>query len=392
MRIMVTGGGTGGHTSPAAAVVEELRRRDPGLELRWVGRRGGIEERVCSRLEIPFRAIAVAGWPRRNRARQAWVGAVLALGMVQSWLLLRRFQPQVVFGVGGYVSLPLGYVAQRMGIPVVVHEQNRLLGMANRVLAPRAAQILLSYPDTAGSYPAERSKAVGNPVRPAFAHPPASDAARAALGLDPSVPVVLVIGGSQGARTLNSAVSEALSRLAEGEMQLIWMTGPGDAAAARVKADQASVRVHVHPFIDDIVTAYSAADLVVARSGASTTAELATLGKPAVLVPYPHAAENHQEQNARALEAGGAAVVLLDRECSGERLLHAVRDLLSDGERLAAMGKAAALFARPEAADRIADCLLTLVFEDPEVVAVTPGWEATQPQQTERSSVAEGDE
>lgn len=365
MRIMVTGGGTGGHASPAVAVIEELRRRDPGLDLRWVGRRGGIEERICARLELPFRSVSVAGWPRRGRLRQLRVGVILAFGLLQSWLLLRRFQPQVVFGVGGYVSLPLGYAAQRMGIPVVLHEQNRLLGMANRVLAPRAAQILLSYPDTVGSYPKDRARVVGNPVRPAFTAPPATADARATMGLDADAPVVLAVGGSQGARTLNTALSEALSQVGEGEFQLIWMTGPDDAAAARVRADQAPIRVQVHPFIDDMATACAAADLIVARSGASTTAEIAALGKPSVLVPYPHAAENHQEENARVLEQAGAAEVLLDADCTGERLLARVRALLSDPDRLARMGKAASGFGRPEAADRIAESILALVFEGP---------------------------
>lgn len=382
---MVTGGGTGGHTSPAVAVIEELRRRDPGLDLRWVGRRGGIEERICARLDIPFRGVSVAGWPRRGRIRQLAVGGILAVGLVQSWLLLRRFQPQVVFGVGGYVSLPLGYAAARMGIPVVLHEQNRLLGMANRVLAPRAAQILLSYPDTVGPYPKDRAAVVGNPVRPAFTTPPSTADARAAMGLDADMPVVLVVGGSQGARTLNTAVAETLSQVSEGELQLVWMTGPNDAAAARIRAEQAPIRVQVHPFIDDMVTACAAADLIVARSGASTTAEIAVLGKPSLLVPYPHAAENHQEENARVLEKAGAAEVLLDGDCTGERLLARVRAILSDPDRRAQMGKAALAFGRPEAADRIAETILSLVFEAPRNAAALEADDADKADETKGS-------
>lgn len=363
MRIMITGGGTGGHTSPAVAVVEELQRRDPLLTVQWVGRRNGIEERVCRRLSLPFRPVPVEGWPRRRSPRKLWVAAKLAVSVVQCLLYIRKFRPQVVFGVGGYVSLPLGLAAQRLGVPTVLHEQNRLLGMANRMLAPKSARLLLSYADTVGDYPKDRARVVGNPVRKGFTEPPTKDAARERLGLDPAVPVVLVCGGSQGAHTLNEAVRAALPQLAANELQLIWMAGATDAPMARAAAQSCPARVDVFPFIDDMVTACAAADLVVSRSGASTTAELACLGKPAILVPYPHATDNHQEQNARAFEETGAAILLKDADCTGERLLATVRPLLAEPARLRSMADAAHALARPGAAETIVEDLLSLVFE-----------------------------
>jgi len=363
MRIMITGGGTGGHTSPAVAILEELQKRDARLVVQWVGRRRGIERLVCERVGVPFRSVPVEGWPRKRSIRQGWVLGTLALGIVRSMLYIARFRPQVVIGVGGYVSLPLCYAAQRMGVPTVLHEQNKRLGMANRLLAPRATHLFLSYPDTLGDYPRDRSSVVGNPVRGGFANPPMALDARSRLGLDPGIPVVLVSGGSQGARSLNRAMMDALPHFGADEVQFLWMTGKADAVEARVVAGSAAVRVEVFSFIDDMVAACAASDLIVGRAGASSTAEIAVLGKPSILVPYPHATDNHQEQNARAFEEVGGAVVLLDEDCTGERLLDEIRGLVRDGARLEGMGKAVSGLAKPGAADAIAEAILVLAFE-----------------------------
>ena len=363
MRVMITGGGTGGHTSPAVAIIEDLRKRDPRLMVQWVGCSGGIEERVAERIEVPFRSVLAEGWPRTMSLGRLRVGAKLAIGVAQAILRITRFRPQVVIGVGGYVSLPLGYAAQRMGVPTVLHEQNKRLGMANRLLAPRAARIFLSYPDTLGDYPRDRASVVGNPVRAGFARPPDRAPARDALGLDASTPVVLICGGSQGARTLNEATREAIAQFKSGEVQILWMTGNADAATARAAAEAAPIAAQVFSFIDDMVTACAAADLIVGRAGASSTAEIAMMGKPSILVPYPHATDNHQEANARAFDEAGAAVLLLDDACTGATLVRLLRDLLGDDERLAAMGQAARSLARPGAAEAIGEEVLTLAFE-----------------------------
>lgn len=362
MRIMITGGGTGGHTSPAVAIIEELHKRDPRLIVQWVGCKGRIEEHVSRRLGIPFRSVPVEGWPRTRRVRKVWTLAKLALSIVQSAVYIKRFRPQVIVGVGGFASLPLCYAAQRLGVPTIMHEQNKRLGMANRLLAPRAARLLLSYPDTLGDYPEKTSRVVGNPVRAGFAHPPSKEAACEKLDLDASIPVVLVSGGSQGAHTLNAAMLEAVRQFSQGEVQFVWMTGNSDVAAARTAAEGAPVRVDVSPFIDDMVTACAAADVIVGRAGASSTAEIAMLGKPSLLIPYPHATDNHQEQNARAFEKAGAAVVMLDHECSGETLTAQIRSLIADPARLCAMGRAASTLARPGAAEAIVEEILVLAF------------------------------
>lgn len=362
MRIMITGGGTGGHTSPALAVFEELNRRDPQLRTQWVGCRGKIEERVCKQRAIPFRALPIAGWPRKRGLRQLWVGARLGLSLLRAVLLIRSFKPQVVFGVGGYVSLPLMMAAQRLGIPTVIHEQNRRLGMANQMLAAKASRIYLSFPDTKGSFPADRSAFVGNPVRPEFMMPPSREEACATFQLDPSQPVVLVCGGSQGARQINEAVEARLDDWMAQGIQVIWAAGHSDIEGLRKRCAGTEGTLRLHAFLDDMVSACVAADLVVGRSGASTTAELAVLGKPCILVPYPLATDNHQAQNAAAFEEAGAGRVIADADCTGDTLYEAVAEMLADGVDLARMGQAARSLARPVAADAISEGIMMLVF------------------------------
>jgi UDP-N-acetylglucosamine--N-acetylmuramyl-(pentapeptide) pyrophosphoryl-undecaprenol N-acetylglucosamine transferase len=364
MRIMLTGGGTGGHVFPTLAIIEELQKRDMQLILQWVGRAGGLEQRVCERLSIPFRSLPVEGWPRARELRKGWVALKIAYCVARSFPYLKTFQPQVVLGVGGYVSLPLVWAAQRLGLPTIVHEQNKRLGMANQVLAASASRILLSYPDTLGDFPHETARVVGNPVRAGFSSPPDKKSACATLGLDEGVPVVLVCGGSQGARTLNTALAIALTQFQPREVQFIWIAGHAEAGGARRAAQSGPVRTEVFSFTEDMVTLFAAADLVVCRSGASTMAELAVMGKPSVLVPYPHAADRHQEQNARAFEEKGAAVVMDDAECSGERLVGVIRDLLGSPERRLIMGRAAAALGRSGAAEAIVDEVFSLAFEE----------------------------
>ena len=362
MRIMITGGGTGGHTSPALAVIEELRRRDSQLLLQWVGCKGKQEESICVRNAIPFRSLPVSGWPRRFSLRRAWVGIKLLYSFFRASLYIRAFQPQLVFGVGGYVSLPLMWTAQRLGVPTVIHEQNKTLGMANRMLVQKADRIYLSYNETLGNYPEDKAIVVGNPVRSGFINPPEKKAAREALGLSTDLPTVLVSGGSQGAHTINVALMEALTDIPKDAIQVIWMTGKNDFSAVRTHALEVATDVRVFPYIDDMPQAFAAADLIISRAGASSTAEIAAMGKPSILIPYPHATDNHQEQNARAFEAKGAAVCLLDKELSGAFLKSVILGVIQETERLDSMGQAARTFAKPVAAETIVEDLMQLVF------------------------------
>ena len=189
--------------------------------VQWVGRKGAIEERVSHQMGVPFRHVPIEGWPRHKTLRRGWVAAKLAVSLGRCLIYLKRFEPQLVVGVGGYVSLPLCYAAQKLGIPTILHEQNKRLGMANQLLASRASRLLLSYPDTLGSYPASKALVVGNPVRAGFLKPPSKKEAQRSLGLDPNIPVILITGGSQGAHTINAAIAEVVGALNPGEAQFI---------------------------------------------------------------------------------------------------------------------------------------------------------------------------
>ncbi len=362
MRLMITGGGTAGHTSPAVAIFEELQKRDPALEVQWVGRRGSIEETVATKLGIPFRGVAVRGWPRAGIVGRVTALARLAFGGVQAWIHLRRFRPQAVLGVGGYVSVPLVWVAQKTGVPTLLHEQNTHLGMANRLLGKDASRLLLSFPNTTGNFPKDRALVVGNPVRAGFIAPLDRESALRKMNLDPGIPLVLVVGGSQGARTLNEAMAGMLDQFGPRDAQFLWMTGKTGLDAARAAAANATATVQPAAFIDDMATACAAATLIVSRAGASSTAEIAALGKPSILVPFPHATDNHQETNARAFEAAGAAIVLLDSECTADQLAREIRNLLSSRDRLRTMGQAARSLARPAAVESIVEAVFAAAF------------------------------
>ena len=363
MRVMITGGGTGGHTSPAVAIVEEMRRRDPQLIVQWIGRRGGIEERISKARNIPFRSLPVEGWPRTKKLRRAWVALKLLHSGLRAALYLWKFRPQVIVGVGGYVSLPLAWVAQRLSVPVVIHEQNRQFGLANRLLAPKATIVFASFDDAHPPCPPERVRIVGNPIRSAFANPPSKEAARESIGLDRHVPVVLIFGGSQGARTINEAVSDMLSQGRLKDIQLIWMTGTPYFRQAERSITESPTPVKLFRFIDDMVTATAAADLIVSRAGASTAAEIALMGKASILIPYPHATDNHQEKNARTFQDAGAAILLPDSECNGNSLAKNIDQLLRNTAKREMMATAAEQLAKPLASESIVEAIFTMVFE-----------------------------
>ena len=361
-KMIVAGGGTGGHLFPGIAIAEEFLGRDPANRVLFVGTERGLEKRVLSQMGYTLETLDVEGVKGRGLAQKFGALAKIPRSLAQSRRILRQFGPDIVIGVGGYVSLPLLWAAQRFGTPTVLHEQNKRLGMANRMLADKANRIYLGFPDTLGEYPRERARVVGNPVRAGFLDPPGRAEARQRLELDPDCPVILITGGSQGAGSINRAVNEALPAFAADEAQFLWMTGADGAAAARECAAAVAASVRVFHFIEDMPTACAAADVIVGRAGASTTAEIAVLGKPSILIPYPHATDNHQEENARAFADAGAAVLILDSECSGNRLAEAIRGLLADPDARARMAGAARALAHPNAAEALVDDLFDLIF------------------------------
>lgn len=351
---LVAGGYTGGHIQCALAIAAALERA--GTTCVLGGAEGGLEVTAAASAGHPIETVWIGALDRavsaRGLARKLRFLVQLAVSRHQARRVLLRVEPDVVVGVGGYPSAPFVLAAQSLGIPTLIHEANSLPGLANRFLGRRASVVCLGDGGAASYFPGGRSVVTGNPVRPGLAAVPAA-AARARLGLRAEGKTLLVTGGSLGSPALNRWMRAAGPRLAQAGVQVVWQCGRAHSAAL-AGATPAPVA-----FLDDMAAAYGAADLVVASAGALTLAELAGLGKPAVLVPSPDVTEDHQAQNARALAARGVPVCGPDEVDA--RLLNLVLGLLADDERRRAAGTALASSARTGAAERIAEEALKLV-------------------------------
>jgi len=358
-RIMVAGGGTGGHLFPGLAVVGELRRRVPDLEVRFVGTARGIEARILpergERLDI-LRVTPLKG--QGVGARLKSFGRIPG-AMREAGALMRDFDPDLVLGVGGYASGPVLLAASLSGRPAAVLEQNAHVGMTNRVLARFVDRAYISFEETATVFGKSKSVMTGNPVRYEFV-----EHARLALadpeGFEARARNILVLGGSQGAKKLNEEVPHALARLGrlpEGA-RIIHQTGQSMRDDVEATYRDLGLEAEVVTFIDDMARAYSNASLVVARAGATTLAELCAIGRPSILIPYPFAADDHQARNAEALERLGAAVCIRESNLDREALGGLTEELLVDESRRRAMSKAARDHGRPDAAAAIVDDML----------------------------------
>ena len=351
-RLLIAGGGTGGHLFPGVAVAEELRARDTGAEIRFVGTQRGIEARVLPELGWPLELIEVSGLKTVGM-----LGALRGLlrlprALWQARRILRRFRPDAVLGVGGYASGPVVLAARFAGIPTAICEQNSIPGLTNRWLGKLVRTVFLSFDDSRRFFRAKKIVMSGNPVRPVMAQKLLAAASR---GAGDGTVHVLVVGGSQGAIAVNELASRALIALAkEVPLTIVHQTGAKhlDATAARYR--DAHVDADCRAFIQDMAGAYERADLIIGRAGATTVAELAIAGKPAVLIPFPFAADNHQELNAREMAARGAALMFRQADLTDARLAEALRPLLTDRTTRATMASAMKALAKPDAAGTIA--------------------------------------
>jgi UDP-N-acetylglucosamine--N-acetylmuramyl-(pentapeptide) pyrophosphoryl-undecaprenol N-acetylglucosamine transferase len=365
-RVIVAGGGTGGHLFPGIAVVEELRRRAPDVEVTFVGTQKGIEARVLPERGERLELIDVAPLKGRTTAELMRSLMMLPGACSQAFGLIGACRPELVIGVGGYASGPMLLAAAARGVPTAILEQNAHVGLTNRLLAPMVGRAYVAWDEAAEQIGRRRAKLFGNPVRRAFV-----DAARAALsdpsGFEARSRKILVLGGSQGARALNENVPAALAELglAERGLEVVHQTGAAMRDAVEARYREAGVPCEVVSFIDDMAKAYATASLVIARAGATTLAELCAVGRPCVLVPYPHAADDHQARNAEALARAGAAVCIRESALTPERLRDEVRALLDDAGRRARMAEAARTHGRPDAAAAIVDDLLAWIGGEP---------------------------
>lgn len=382
LRVIIAGGWTGGHLFTALAIAEALRRRAPGVEVRLGGARGGMEIALGRGAGLPVETVWLDGVARGSSARAAIRNAALplklAVALMQARGILARVRPHVVVGVGAYVSFPIVAMAEWLGVPALLHEANAVPGLANGLLARGADVVCLGLAEAAPPFTralergwigrgrgrgraAGRVVHTGTPVRPevAGARGVAAADARARLGLDPSRQTVLVMGGSLGSAALNAwMLAEGWKLVMPGARQILWQCGRAHFAACRFGLGQV-VGVHLVPFLDDMQAAYAAADLVVAGAGAGTLAELAELGKPAIIVPDHGVSEDHQARNAEPLGRAGVPV-WSDADPLGEALTVRVRTLADHPAGLAAVGAALARLARPRAAEAIAEEIVAL--------------------------------
>ena len=354
-RVMLATGGTGGHIFPALAVAAELKAQHPGVEVLFVGGEG-LEGKLARQAGLEFVGLPVRGVLGRGVKGLAALGR-MGVSLAQAVNVVRRFKPQVAAGFGGYASVCPVMAAWILRVPTAIHEQNSVPGATNRLLGRLAKRIMVTYPAPVNAFAPGKVLFTGNPVRPEiaalFAEKPSHEGKRN----------ILVLGGSQGARAVNRIVAEAWPGLAQTGAALWHQTGEADFDATRaLYGEQTNVRVA--PFITDMAEAYSWADLVVARSGASTLAEITCAGLPCVLIPFPFATHDHQTVNAASLAGGHAAVVLPEKDLNAQLLTETVSALLADPVKLADMGRAARTLAKPHAARMIAEELTRLAASD----------------------------
>ncbi len=373
MRILLSGGGTGGHIYPALAVAHELRERYDA-ELLYLGDLNGLETRLVPAAGVPFVGVT-AGRLRRYLSPGTFTDlGRIPLGVAQALRHVKQFKPDVAFTSGGYVSVPAGFAARRYGAPLMMHQQDVPPNLANRLLTPFATRISVSFPDSMRYFPRDRTALTGNPVREeVLAVADCDEAQQAALktrfGLDPLLPVVLVTGGSQGARHINQAVADALPRLLP-VCQVLHISGEKTHDETRARAEVAlaqsdpalHARYALYPYLtDQMPAALAACDLALCRSGAATLAELAAVGKPSLLVPLPPGfTGSPQAVNAEMFKRAGAAEVIADRDLTGDRLCAALLPLLDGATRRTAMGNAARALSHPHAATTLAQAIVAL--------------------------------
>lgn len=360
-RYLISGGGTGGHIFPAVSIANELRRLEPECEILFIGAEGRMEMERVPAAGYRIEGLKVEGLDRKHLLRNVRVLCNLFRSMRKAKKIIRSFNPDVAVGVGGYASGAALKVAERMGIPVVLQEQNSYAGVTNKMLASKARKICVAYEGMERFFPADRIILTGNPVRQNLLVQVDRTEAFQYFGLNPDIPTALVMGGSLGARTVNQAMIAGLETLARSGVQVIWQTGRiyyQDALAAFEKCNCPNVKVT--DFVSRMDYAYTVADVVVSRAGASSISELCLLGKASILVPSPNVAEDHQTHNARALSDRGAALFVSDADAPNS-LVNTLLALLGNKGQRDTLHANILKMAYHDSANRIAQEVIKLV-------------------------------
>jgi len=351
-KLLLTGGGTGGHLFPAIAIAQEFRKNYPDTDVLFVGTRRKMDSSTLE--NYGFRSVAILCYGLKGKKIIELVKALLVLPVscLQALWILLTFRPDIVIGVGGYVTGPVVAVAKLLRIPTVIHEQNSVPGLANRKLGSLVDKVCLSFPQSSRYFAEKKTVLTGNPVRENLLE------IKSRVAEDNGVLSILVLGGSQGATGLNRIVVSAFTGESEDKLKnikLIHQTGIKDEEWVAAEYRAANREVAVHAFIRNMDEVYSEADLLVSRAGATTLAELSVLGKPAILLPYPYAADNHQQKNAEYYVEGGGALVFEEKTLTGAQLAETIAELAADKEKLGHMGNNQKQLGKPEAAAKIVE-------------------------------------
>ncbi len=361
LTIVIAGGGTGGHLYPGIAVAREIQRRVPAATVSFAGTSRGLESRIVPREGFDLDLIRAAGIKGKSIGARLRGAFLIPAGLFDAWRLLGKRRPDVVIGVGGYSSGPVVLAAAMRRIPTMVLEQNAVPGLTNRMLAPFVRAAAVTYAQTL-SFFGRRGFVTGNPVRSEFFQSSKFEVQSSKFEGPSTSRRVLILGGSQGAHAINMAMVAAAPRLVRGlpGLEVVHQTGERDLATVREEYQRAGIPARAESFFDAVAGEMTAADLVICRSGASTLAELAAAGRPAVLIPFPAATDDHQRKNAKVLADAGAAVLIDEKDLSPESLGEAAGTILAEGARRQAMSGAMSGFARPDAAARIVDRVFAL--------------------------------
>lgn len=354
-RLIVSGGGTGGHIFPAIAIADAFKRRHPDAEILFVGAKGRMEMERVPQAGYPIEGLWISGFKRELSLDNLSFPFKLVSSLIKAKRILKRFKPDAVVGVGGFASGPTMRKATSLGIPVIIQEQNSFPGVTNKIVAPKAAKICVAYENMEKWFPKDKIVLTGNPLRNNVVSTEGKhDEGAQFFGLDPQKPIILLVGGSQGALGINKGISAKLAMFKDVDCQMIWQTGKHyiEQAQNEIKELGLEDKVKLTVFIDRMDLAYACADVVISRAGAMSISELSLVKKAVVFVPLPTAAEDHQTKNAQSLVDKNAAIMVKNDETS-EKLLPTVFELLKDEEKICEMQKNIAKFARPNAAEDV---------------------------------------
>ena len=362
MNIIIAGGGTGGHVFPALAIARMLRKKLPGARVTFVGTVRGIESKIIPREGYDLRFIRSEGLVGKSLLKTARSLLKIPVSMMDSFGILKDIRPELVIGVGGYSSGPVLLCAKLMGIPTIIHEQNTVPGFANKVLGKFVDTVAVTYHESMKYFPQERVFLTGNPVREEVLDGDREKGYKA-FSLDRELFTIFVFGGSLGASHINEAVGEALTYLAplKDKIQFLHQTGEKDLDYMKEEYSSREFKGTVIPFAYQMADAYSVADLVISRAGATTLAELTACGKAALLIPFPYSAGNHQEVNARKLWDMGAAQLLLDRNLDGKKLFEMIKFLIEDPDALSEMERISRSLGNRKATDKVIGLIMGLL-------------------------------